>query len=99
MSKPRTKIADVLRDQGKPPSPQAPAKSPSLVAATKAENGGGKSSPSTRAGRRSVMFFASPQAFSQLGHLAVETGESKQTLMTQALNELFAVHGKPRIDE
>lgn len=51
----------------------------------------------SRRGRRAVTFYVDPAAHQQLRVLAVETGESAQTLITGAINELFEKHGKPRL--
>ena len=60
------------------------------------EVGAAKQAPSRR-GRRAVTFYTDPEAHQQLRILGVETGESTQALMTEALNALFTKHGKPPV--
>ena len=47
--------------------------------------------------RGAVTFYTDPDAHQLLRMLGVESGQSTQTLMTEALNALFAKHGKPPI--
>jgi hypothetical protein len=51
----------------------------------------------SRQGKRAISIWISPEAFQQLGFLAVETGRDKQALMEEALDHLFAAFGKQRI--
>ena len=61
------------------------------------------SEPSERApsrrGRRAVTFYTTPEAHKQLRLLSVELDRSVQALGIEALNALFAQHGKAQIAE
>jgi len=53
--------------------------------------------PPSRVGQRAVTTYVSPEAHKQLRMLSIETGESVQVLMTDAMNGLFRKHGKAYI--
>ena len=53
----------------------------------------------SRVGRVQLSSWQVPDAVRQLRILAAEEGTSMQALMADALNLLFAKHGKPRIAE
>lgn len=48
-------------------------------------------------GKHMLGGFFDTVVFRQFGVLAAETGRSKQDLLNEALNDLFAKHGKPPI--
>lgn len=54
-----------------------------------AQAGDGKEKP--------VFFRLSPEAWTQLKHLAFDNGTTMNAMMRQATNDLFRAHGKPPI--
>ena len=65
----------------------------------------GEDAPSTserapsRRGRRAVTVYTTPEAHRQLRMLSIELDRSVQSLGIDALNGLFAQHGKAQIAE
>ena len=53
----------------------------------------------SRQGRRAVTFYTTPEAHRQLRLLSIELDRSVQSLGIEALNALFAQHGKAQIGE
>lgn len=53
----------------------------------------------SRRGKRAVTFYTSPEAHRQLRLLSIELDRSVQSLGIEALNGLFAQHGKAQIAE
>ena len=82
---PRSSLADALKPRPAPPAPSAP--EPDTHA---------QRAPSRR-GRKAVTIYLNAAAHRQLRMLALEQGRSVQDLMTEATNDLFQKHGKPRI--
>ena len=82
---PRSSLADALKPRPAPPAPSAP--EPDTHA---------QRAPSRR-GRKAVTIYLDTAAHRQLRMLALEQGRSVQDLMTEATNDLFQKHGKPRI--
>lgn len=50
-----------------------------------------------RVGKRATLFQLPAAAKKQLAMLAVEHDTTQQALLSEALNDLFQKHGKPRI--
>jgi hypothetical protein len=69
---------------------------PAPTAPRRATEAGG-SSRNSRAGRTGISFWVDPAAHRQLRHLAIDTGQSVQALMEQALDLLLEEHGKARV--
>lgn len=69
-----------------PPSPPMARRAPTAV--TRAPS---------REGQSLVGGFFSPEVHRQLKILAAESGATQQALLTEALDMLFAKHGKPEI--
>lgn len=53
--------------------------------------------PPSREGLRAVTVYVKPEVHKQLRMLGIDTGDSVQELMIQALNDLFHKHGRSRI--
>ncbi len=53
----------------------------------------------SRRGRRAVTFYTTPEAHRQLRMLSIELDRPVQALATEALNALFARHGRAQIAE
>ncbi|MGC2078777.1 MAG: ribbon-helix-helix domain-containing protein, partial [Xanthobacteraceae bacterium] len=53
--------------------------------------------PPARVGKRQIAAFFEPEVGRALRMLAAEGDTTVQALMAEALNDLFAKHGKPRI--
>jgi hypothetical protein len=53
----------------------------------------------SRVGKRAVTFYCAPEAWAQLKMLAIRhEGASTQSLMEEAMNDLFSKHGMNRFD-
>lgn len=75
------------------PAPASPADeptSPPMPARTSVK-------PPSREGKAAITVYVDPVAAKQLKRLAVDEDTSIQTLMVEALNDLFAKKGKNRI--
>ncbi len=48
-------------------------------------------------GRKQTLFRVNPTAIKQLEFMAVESDKTRQTLLIEALNDLFRKYGKPPI--
>ena len=53
--------------------------------------------PPSRRGKRAATVYLDAAAHHQLRAIALETGQSTQALLTDAVNDLFQRHDKPRI--
>ena len=76
-----------------------PAAAPSPTPAAAAEPAARPSYPkaSTRAGKRVVTAYVSPEAFRQLKRVAADEDAQVQDLLTEGLNAVFAARGLSRI--
>lgn len=76
---------------------------PDMKSALLAAAGRAAPTPSTtttapvRVGKRQIAGFWPPEVGKQLKMMAAEDGTTVQRLLTEALNDLFAKHGKPPI--
>ncbi len=73
---------------------------PAAVAATpppQTKQGSRAGRAPSREGQTLVGGFFAPEVHRQLRMLAAERGETQQALLAEALNMLFAKHGKPEI--
>ncbi len=50
-----------------------------------------------REGKKTTIFHLPETAKKQLAILAIETEQTQQAILVEALNDLFQKHGKPRI--
>ena len=88
----RTNLAAALHDAGASAATKAKAQEqPAQPAIAPSPR------PPSRKGQRAVTTYTNPEAHKQLRLLSIETGDSLQELMTEALNELFRKHGKSLI--
>ena len=78
-----TAVPEVIRLSAKA-EPQAPAARPYFAA--------------TRVGKKKVTLALSPAAHKQLKGLAVEHETKSETLLAEAIRDLFAKYGRPVID-
>lgn len=91
----RKSIAGAIRQaaQGEPATP-APAPKPSEPRVTPAPR---PYRAATREGMKMIAAPVDPAAHRQLKILAAELGEKSETLIREALRDLFVKHGKPPI--
>jgi hypothetical protein len=54
--------------------------------------------PPKRQGKRAAVAWIEPEAVKQLNIMAIEGDRTVQDLMVEAINDLFAKHGRPRFD-
>ncbi|TDG27680.1 ribbon-helix-helix domain-containing protein [Paracraurococcus ruber] len=54
--------------------------------------------PPRRQGKRAAVAWLEPEAVKQLGIMAIEGDTTVQDLLVEAVNDLFAKHGRPRFD-
>ncbi len=85
MSRPKTLSAALQTFETKRPGP---------VAATMATTA---QPPPSRVGKKTIAGHFDPAAARQLKALAVDQDRTVQALLGEALNDLFAKHGKPPI--
>lgn len=76
---------------------QASAPSAEVAAVQTGERREPSSLPPSRQGKKAVSGHFDPEASRQLKQLAIETDSTVQTLLAEALNDLFTKHGKPPI--
>ena len=86
----RKSLAQALKGKGTDAAAQTPDR--------EAAPGTPERAPSRR-GRRAVTFYTTPEAHRQLRMLSVELDRPVQALATEALNALFARHGRAQIAE
>jgi hypothetical protein len=82
------------RETSPPPAP-AVAERPSPVA-----NAGGQSRPfyaATRAGKKKITAAVPPDVHLRFRQLGLEAGKGNETLLTEAISDLFVKYGKPPI--
>lgn len=73
-----------------------PKPNPSASAPTTNRNPSGYIAPA-RQGKKALSAYFDPAVIDALKIMAIEQGSSVQALATEALNDLFAKHGKPPI--
>ena len=81
----RSTLAEALK-----PTPAAPA-----PVATDTDDHAHRA-PSRR-GRKAVTFYLDPAGHRQLRMITLESDRSTQSLLVEAVNDMFQKHGKPRI--
>ena len=54
--------------------------------------------PPKRQGKRAAVTWLEPEAVKQLNIMAIEGDTTVQDLLVEAINDLFAKHGRPRFD-
>lgn len=102
MSGKRPSLADSLRQAVRPEEPEAPAAiRPPPVAAPPPPAVPPPTRPAagfyaaTRAGKKKVTAALEPSMHKRLKSLAVERDTTTEALLTEAIADLFAKHGKP----
>jgi hypothetical protein len=96
MSGKRPSLAESMRQavrpepEALPPTPVAPVSTPAPVARPAAGF-----YAATRAGKKKVTAALDPAMHKQLKGLAVERDTTTEALLTEAIADLFAKHGKP----
>lgn len=98
MSKKPSLTAALHAASGKPTPPAVVAAAiaaPAPVLGTKPEKA--QSVPPSRAGKKIVSGHFDPAVTRQLKQLALDQEATVQSLLAEALNDLFAKHGKQRI--
>jgi hypothetical protein len=106
MSGKRPSLAESMRQAAtgdvpaSPPAPTPTTKPPERLPATASAEAMPRPAgffAATRAGKKKVTASLDPAAHKQLKGLAVEREETTEALLTEAINDLFKKHGKPRI--
>ena len=54
--------------------------------------------PPKRQGKRAAVAWLEPEAVKQINIMAIEGDTTVQDLLVEAVNDLFAKHGRPRFD-
>ena len=103
----RPSLAETMRQVAVSPFP-APPDAPALVALPEAIQPHAEPEPqataarpyfaATRVGKKKVTLALSPAAHKQLKGLAVEHDTKSETLLAEAIRDLFVKYGKPAID-
>ena len=78
-------------------APAAPAPAPAEPKATEPAPRAAYPKATTRAGKRVVTAYVSPEAFRQLKRIAADEDAQVQDLLTEGLNAVFAARGLSRI--
>jgi hypothetical protein len=92
------KPASAASQADEPAAVEAPA-APAPAEPKAAESAGRATYPkaTTRAGKRVVTAYVSPEAFRQLKRIAADEDAQVQDLLTEGLNAVFAARGLSRI--
>ena len=103
----RPSLAETMRQVAVSPSSETPA-APALTAVPEVIRPSAKAEPqapasrpyfaATRVGKKKVTLALSPAAHKQLKGLAVEHETKSETLLAEAIRDLFAKYGRPVID-
>jgi hypothetical protein len=96
MSGKRPSLAESMR-QAVRPEPEAPPPTPVVPVSTPAPAARPAAGfyAATRAGKKKVTAALDPAMHKQLKSLAVERDTTTEALLTEAIADLFAKHGKP----
>ena len=82
-------------DKEKPAGPEAAPEQQSDVQTE--EQGGHASLPPSRRGKKALTGYFDPEVIKQLKVLAAAEDKTMQSLMSEAINELFKKYGRPHI--
>jgi hypothetical protein len=94
----RPSLAETMQRAARPdtsPPPAPAAERPSPVA-----NAGGQPRPfyaATRAGKKKITAAVTPDVHLRFRQLGLEAGKGNETLLTEAISDLFVKYGKPPI--
>jgi hypothetical protein len=91
----KTSLSDRLRQQQEKATPEAPALAiprPAKTATQKAQY-----KAPTRIGKRQLALYVDPPVLKQLKMIALDEDKTQHDILIEALNDLFAKKGKPRI--
>jgi hypothetical protein len=84
-----------MRQAVRPEAPEAAAVAPLPVTASPTPRPAAGFYAATRAGKKKVTAALDPAMHKQLKGLAVERDTTTEALLTEAIADLFAKHGKP----
>lgn len=97
MNSKRPSLAETMQKVARPEPPAARATERAPAETSTAAQQPSGFYAATRAGKKKLTAAVDPAAHMQFRQLALELGKNGEVLLIEAINDLFAKHGKPPI--